>query len=190
MQALGGGAGTVDAVELQPDVVTLARDRYRRFSGGALVHSAVNLNVGDPRAFVEAARGEEYDLIQVDALGASPSGLHALKAERLLTVESIRAMLARLAPRGLVAITGWNELPPRSGPRLLATLLESLAAEGIEPAVEHLAWIRSWNTNTLVASRAPLSGGRSRRSAPSPARGRSTSSTYRAWRLAKPTAST
>ncbi len=159
LQALGGGARTVDAVELQPDIVALARARYRRFSGGALVHPAVNLHVGDPRAFVEAARGEEYDLIQVDALGASPSGLHALKAERLLTVESMRAMLARLAPRGLVAFTGWNELPPRSGPRLLATLLESLAAEGIGPAAEHLAWVRSWNTNTLVASRAPLSGG-------------------------------
>ena len=157
LQALGGGARAVDAVELQPDVAALARDRYRRFSGGALVHSAVELHVGDPRAFVEAARGEEYDLIQVDALGASPSGLHALKAERLLTVESMRAMLARLAPRGLVAITGWSELPPRSGPRLLATLLDALAAEGIERAAEHLAWIRSWNTFTLVASRAPLS---------------------------------
>ena len=157
LQALGGGARAVDAVELQPDVAALARDRYRKFSGGALVHSAVELHVGDPRAFVEAARGEEYDLIQVDALGASPSGLHALKAERLLTVESMRAMLARLAPRGLVAITRWSELPPRSGPRLLATLLDALAAEGIEPAAEHLAWIRSWNTFTLVASRAPLS---------------------------------
>ena len=159
LQAAGGGARAVDAVELQPDVAALARERYAGFSWSAPNRPRVRLHVADPRAFVEAARGEEYDLIQVDALGASPSGLHALKAERLLTVESIRAMLARLAPRGLVAITGWNELPPRSGPRLLATLLESLAAEGIEPAAEHLAWIRSWNTNTLVASRAPLSGG-------------------------------
>ena len=158
LQALGGGAPEVDAVELQPDVGALARDRYNGFAAGTLdPPPAVRLHVGDPRAFVEAARGGEYDLIQVDALGASPSGLHALKAERLLTVESMRAMLARLAPRGLVAITGWSELPPRSGPRLLATLLEALAAEGIEPAAEHLAWIRSWNTNTLVASRTPLS---------------------------------
>ena len=157
LQALGGEARGVDAVELQPAVAALARDRYRRFSGGALTHPTVRLHVGDPRAFVEAARGEKYDLIQMDALGASPSGIHALRAERLLTVESMRTTLARLAPRGLVAITGWSELPPRSGPRLLATLLEALAAEGIGPAGEHLAWIRSWNTYTLVASRAPLS---------------------------------
>ena len=157
LQALGGGARAVDAVELQPDVAALARDRYRRFSGGAFAHSAVELHVGDPRAFVEAARAGAYDLIRVDALGASPSGIHALRAERLLTVESMRTMLARLAPRGLVAITGWSELPPRSGPRLLATLLEAFAAKGVGPAGEHVAWIRSWNTNTLVASRAPLS---------------------------------
>lgn len=159
LQALGGGAHAVDAVELQPDIAALVQSRYREFSGGVYRDRAVDLHVGDPRAFVEAAAGETYGLIQVDALGASPSGLHALKAERLLTVESIRSMLARLAPRGLVAITGWNELPPRSGPRLLATLLEALAAEGIGPAAEHLAWVRSWNTNTLVASRTPLSGG-------------------------------
>lgn len=159
LQALGGGAHAVDAVELQPDIAALVQSRYREFSGGVYRDRAVDLHVGDPRAFVEAAAGETYGLIQVDALGASPSGLHALKAERLLTVESIRSMLARLAPRGLVAITGWNELPPRSGPRLLATLLQSLAAEGIGPAAEHLAWVRSWNTNTLVASRTPLSGG-------------------------------
>ena len=159
MQALGGGARAVDAVELQPDLAAIAQDRYGGFSWGTPGGPAVRLHVGDPRAFVEAARGEEYDLIQVDALGASPSGLHALKAERLLTVESMRAMLARLAPRGLVAITGWSELPPRSGPRLLATLLEALAAEGIGPAAAHLAWIRSWNTFTLVASRSPLAAG-------------------------------
>ena len=158
LQALGGGARAVDAVELQPDVAAIARDRYGGFSGGAPGRAGIRLHVGDPRAFVEAAGGEEYDLIQVDALGASPSGLHALRAERLLTVESMRAMLARLAPRGLVAITGWSQLPPRGGPRLFATLLDALEAEGIGPAAEHLAWIRSWNTTTLVASRAPLSG--------------------------------
>ena len=158
LQAIGGGASAVDAVELQPDVAAIARDRYDGFAGDGLDRPAVTLHVGDPRAFVEAARGEAYDLIQVDGLGASPSGLHALRAERLLTVESLRSMLARLAPRGLVAITAWSQLPPRGGPRLLATLLDALAAEGIGPATAHIAWIRSWNTATLVASRAPLAG--------------------------------
>ena len=157
MQALAGGARSVDAVELQPHVVAIARDRYREFSGGVFEHPAVGLHVGDPRAFVEAARGHAYDLIQVDALGASPSGLHALKEERLLTSESLRAMLVRLAPHGLVAITSWSQVPPRGGLRLMNTLLHALEAEGIGPVAERIAWIRSWNTNTLVAGRSPLS---------------------------------
>ena len=159
LQALGAGARSVDAVELQPHVVAIARDRYQAFAGGVHGHPAVALHVGDPRAFVEVARGEGYDLIQTDALGASPSGLHALKEERLLTSESLRAMFARLAPGGLVAITGWSQLPPRGGPRLLATVLHALKAEGAWPAAERIAWIRSWNTTTLVAGRSPLSEG-------------------------------
>ena len=160
LQALGGGARAVDAVEFQPHVVAMVRDRYRDFAGRTYEHPTVNLHVGDPRAFVEAAARQAYDLIQVDALGASPSGLHALMEERLLTSESLRAMLARLSPRGLVAVTGWSQLPPRGGPRLLATFLEAFGSEGIVHAEEHFAWIRSWNTTTLVASRSPLSGTR------------------------------
>ena len=157
LQALGGGARAVDAVEIQPHVVAMVRDRYRDFAGRTYEHPAVNLHVGDPRAFVEASPRQAYDLIQVDALGASPSGIHALMEERLLTSESLRAMLARLSPRGLVAVTGWSQLPPRGGPRLLATFLEAFRSEGIVPAEEHFAWIRSWNTTTLVAGRSPLS---------------------------------
>ena len=160
LQALGGGARSVDAVELQPDLVAITRDRYSGFSGDVYGRPTVKLHVADPRAFVEAGRGEGFDLIAVDALGASPSGLHALEEERLLTVESMRAMLARLSPHGLLAVTGWAQLPPRGGPRVFATLVDALRTEGIEPAARHLAWIRSWNTSTLVASRSPLTEAR------------------------------
>ena len=156
LQALGGGARSVDAVELQPHVAAIARDRYGAFAGGVYEHPAVALHVGDPRAFVEAVRGTKYDLVQVDALGVSPSGLHALREERLLTSESLRAMLAQLASGGLVAVTSWSQIPPRGGPRLLATVLDALDAEGIAPASEHVAWIRSWNTTTLVVGRSPF----------------------------------
>ena len=157
LQALGSGARSVDAVEIQPDVVGMVRGRYRDFSGGVFETPAVSVHVADPRAFVEAS-GEAYDLIQIVALGANTAGLHALKAQRLLTVESVRAVLARLSQHGVAAITVRNRLPPRDGPRLLATVLEAMEAEGIGPAGEHFAWIRSWSTSTLAVSRSPLSG--------------------------------
>ena len=190
MQALVGGARAVDAVELQPHVAAIARDRYREYSGGVFEHPSVSLHVGDPRAFVEAARGDAYDLIQVDALDASPSGLHALKEERLLTSESLRAMLARLAPHGLIAITGWSQLPPRGGVRLMATLLHALEEEGLSrrpnasPGSEAGIRPRSWLAG--LRSRDPRSSRCGILHAPE----LSISSTYREWRREKPTGST
>ena len=159
LQALGAGARSVDAVEIQPDVVDMVRGRYREFSGGVYEHPAVTVHVADPRAFAEAS-SDEYDLVQIVALGASTAGLHALEAQRLLTVESVRAVLARLSETGVAAFTVRTRLPPRDGPRLLATVLDALESESesIRSPGGHLAWIRSWSTATLVVSRSPLSG--------------------------------
>ena len=102
LQALGAGARSVDAVELQPHVVDLVRGRYRDFAGGIYEHPKVSVHVADPRTFVEAC-GEEYDLVQIIALGSGTAGLHALEAQRLLTVESVRAVLTRLSAGGVAA---------------------------------------------------------------------------------------
>ena len=146
----------MDAVELQPHVVDMVRDRYREFSGGLYEHPKVSVHVADPRAFVEAS-GEDFDLVQVVAIGSPIAGLHALEAQRLLTVESVATILSRLSAGGVAAFTVRARLPPRDGVRLLATVLDALQAESIRSPGDHLAWIRSWSTTTLVASRSPLS---------------------------------
>ena len=117
LQALGAGARSVDAVELQPGVVDMVRGRYREFSGGVYEHPSVSVHIGDPRAFVEAS-GDAYDLIQIIALGSGTAELHALEARRLLTVESVRAVLSRLSTGGVAAFTVRVRLPPRDGVRL------------------------------------------------------------------------
>ena len=156
LQALGAGARSVDAVELQPHVVGMVRDRYRDFSGRLYEHPKVNVHVADPRAFVEAS-SDDFDLVQVVAIGSPIAGLHALEAQRLLTVESVAAILHRLSADGVAAFTVRARLPPRDGVRLLATVLDALPAASIRSPGDHLAWIRSWSTTTLVASRSPLS---------------------------------
>ena len=156
LQALGAGARSVDAVELQPGVVDMVRGRYREFSGGVYEHPSVSVHIGDPRAFVEAS-GDAYDLIQIIALGSGTAGLHALEARRLLTVESVRAVLSRLSAGGVAAFTVRARLPPRDGVRLLATVLDAMRAESIASPGDHVAWIRSWSTGTLVVGRSPLS---------------------------------
>ena len=159
LQALGAGARSVDAVELQPHVVEMVRGRYRHFSGEVYESAEVGVHIADPRAFVEAS-GDEYDLVQVIALGSGIAGLHALESQRLLTVEAVRAVLARLSADGVAAFTVRTRLPPRDGVRLLATVLEALEAESMGPSGDHIAWIRSWSTTTLAVSRPPLSDSR------------------------------
>ena len=157
LQALGAGARSVDAVELQPHVVAMVRGRYRDFSGRVYEHPKVSVHVADPRAFVETSDGE-YDVVQVIALGSNIAGLHALEAQRLQTVEAVRAVLSRLSAEGVAAFTVRTRLPPRDGIRLLATVLAALEAEAIARPGEHIAWIRSWSTSTLVVGQSPLSG--------------------------------
>ena len=159
LQGLGAGARSVDAVELQPHVIDVVRRRYRDFSGGVYERPEVGVHVADPRAFVEAS-ADEYDLVQIVALGSSTAGLHALEAERLLTVESVRAILARLSTVGVASFTVRLRLPPRDGVRLLATVLDALEAESVRSPGDHIAWIRSWSTTTLVVGRSPLSRAR------------------------------
>ena len=156
LQALGAGVRSVDAVELQPHVVAMVRGRYREFSGGVYEHPKVRVHIADPRAFIEAT-SDEYDLIQIVSIGSGIAGLHALEAHRLLTVESVRRVLARLSADGVAAFTVRARLPPRDGVRLLATVLDALEAESIPSPGDHIAWIRSWSTTTLVVGRAPLS---------------------------------
>ena len=156
LQALGAGARFVDAVELQPNVVDMVRGRYRHFSGEVYESAEVGVHIADPRAFVEAS-GDEYDLVQIIALGSGVAGLRALESQRLLTVEAVRAVLARLSGTGVAAFTVRTRLPPRDGVRLLATVLEVLEVESIGPPGDHIAWIRSWSTTTLAVSRPPLS---------------------------------
>ena len=156
LQALGAEARSVDAVELQPHVVELVRDRYREFSGGIYEHSQVSVHVADPRAFIEAS-GDEFDLVQIVTIGSSVAGLHALEAQRLLTVESVRAVLSRLSADGVAAFTVRARLPPRDGIRLLATVIDALDAESFGSARDRIAWIRSWSTTTLVVGRSALS---------------------------------
>ena len=156
LQALGAGARSVDAVELQPHVVDMVRGRYRQFSGEVYGGADVGVHIADPRAFVEAP-GDEYDLVQVIALGSGIAGLHALESQRLLTVEAVRAVLARLSDDGVAAFTVRTRLPPRDGVRLLTTVLGALEAESMGPPGDRIAWIRSWSTTTLAVSRSPLS---------------------------------
>ncbi|HMB70297.1 MAG TPA: fused MFS/spermidine synthase, partial [bacterium] len=117
---LGGGAlarqfrrdgWSVTAVEIDPEVVAVAREWFDFTDRDAEVH------VMDGRRFLNRT-ADRYDLIVVDAFGSSSIPFH------LATTEAFAVMEARLAPGGILAMNvetvGWED-------PLLSALAASLA---------------------------------------------------------------
>ncbi len=160
LQGLYHQAESIDAVELNPRMADLMRRDYSAFAGRIFDRQNVRLHVTEARAFAAATEGR-FDLIQmalVDAFGPSSAGLLALNESYLYTVEALEGFLARLAPGGLLAITRWTKLPPRDGPKLLATAIAALRKSGVARPGRRLALIRGWKTSTLLVKNGEFGG--------------------------------
>ena len=158
LQALGLGARTVDAVELNPQVVTLVQETFGDFSGRPYRLPGVHFHLAEARGFVES-HAQRYDLIQVallDAFSTAAAGLHGLAETYLYTTEALGAYLDHLTPGGLLAITRWVTLPPRDPLKLFATAVAALEARGIREPGAHLVMIRGWKTATLLVKTTPF----------------------------------
>jgi spermidine synthase len=159
LQARFHHAGTIDAVEINPDMVELVREDYAAFAGNILSLPGTRVHIAEARAFTTASSGE-YDLIHVslfDSFSAGAAGLHALNESTLYTVEAFETYLDKLAPGGVLSITRWLKVPPRDGLKVFATAVEALARRGVEKSERSLALIRSWKTVTLVVKNGDLS---------------------------------
>ena len=158
--ALAHGARRVDAVEANPQMVRLVTGPFDQHLGGLFRRDRVRLVVAEARSFL-AREGQHWDLIQismVDSFSAA-AGTHATSESALYTVEALADMLARLEPHGLLVFTRWLNLPPRDNLKLFATAVLALERTGATDPARHLAWIRSWNTATLVIAAEPLAPG-------------------------------
>ena len=156
--ALAQGAAHVTAVETDPGAVELLRGPLRDFSGAWTERADVTLAVAEGRGFVEGT-GEQYDLILLPAAGSSATsaaGVLALNESYLYTTEALALFLDRLAPGGVLALNGWLQLPPRQGIKLFATAVEACDRAGYADPSRHLAFVRSWNTGTIVVTREPM----------------------------------
>ena len=156
--ALYHGARSIDAVELNSQMVHLVGRTHAEFGGRPFDRPNVSLHVGEARSFA-ATSDQAYDLIQIsllDSFSAAAAGLLALNESTLYTVEALQAFLARLAPGGVLAITRWMRLPPRGSLKLAATALSALRRAGIAKPRNHIAAVRAWNAITLVVTKNAL----------------------------------
>ncbi|MEK1888441.1 MAG: SAM-dependent methyltransferase, partial [Phyllobacterium sp.] len=156
--ALRAGADSVDAVEVNSQMIDLARNRFADFVGGIFGRSNVHLHLAEARAFA-ATTAERYDLIQIpllDSFSAAAAGVQSVHENYTYTVEALQDYLAVLKPDGVIAITRWLRVPPRDILKLFATATVALEAEGVAEPGRHLALIRSWNSATLLIAKSPL----------------------------------
>jgi Spermine/spermidine synthase domain len=122
--ALAGGSKKVTAVELNPLVVSTAK----QFGGNLYDRSDVNLFIDDGRRFISATTAM-YDIIViklVDSWAAQLAGGYALSENYLYTVEAFKQYLHHLnGANGMLVMVRWNfELP-----RLMPLVVESLRQE-------------------------------------------------------------
>jgi hypothetical protein len=150
LQAIYHKAREIDAVEINPDMLVLARTW--------LQEPGVRWHLADARGFIRG-NARLYDLIQIsplDSHGGSGAGVQALSESYVYTVEALADYYDRLAPGGWLALTRWEKQPPRDGLKLFAMAIEMLRARGLE-ASDRLALIRGWQTNTLLIGQRAIS---------------------------------
>ena len=152
LQALYHKARTIDAVELDGNVIDLVKKRFHEFAGDLYSRPDVHVHEAEARGFANST-DKRFDLIQVallDSFGVASAGLYGLSESYLYTMEGIQTYLGRLAPGGMLAITRWLSLPPRDTLKLFATAVVALEAGGVANPSERLVMIRGWKTVTLL----------------------------------------
>ena len=155
LNAVYHNAVSIDAVELNPQVVNLVERTHGDFAGDIYAPNSaypVRAHIAEARGFVRSTTGK-YDLIQIallDSVNASAAGTHALSESYLYTVEAISEFLQHLKPNGMVSITRWLKTPPRDMIKLFATAVEALERNDEGSPAERLALIRGWRTGTLL----------------------------------------
>ena len=158
LAALLGGARHVTAVEINPLIATLVRDRFRGFSGGLYRDDRVELRVENGRAYVDTTEAT-FDVIQaslVDTWAASASGAFTLSENHLYTQEAVVAYLARLSPGGMLSVSRWHHDPPRESLRLLSLCSTALEASGSVAPLRHIAVLFGGSVATFLVAREPL----------------------------------
>jgi len=142
----------IDAVELNPQVIDLIKEKYADFAGQIYSSAHVNLYTDEARGYV-ATTNKKYDLINIsllDAFGASAAGLYSMAENYLYTEQAIQQYLQHVNINGYLSITRWIKIPPRDEPKLLATVIHALKQVNTGQPGQQIIMIRSWQTSTLM----------------------------------------
>ncbi|HEY3524756.1 MAG TPA: hypothetical protein VGK47_01065, partial [Nitrososphaeraceae archaeon] len=112
--ALAGGSKNVTAVEINPLIISKAKE-FGRLAGNLYDRKEVDVYIDDGRRFISSSNSK-YDIITiklVDSWAAQLAGGYALSENYLYTVEAFRQYLQHLdEDNGMLVMVRWNiELP-------------------------------------------------------------------------------
>lgn len=159
LQATLHNAAHIDAVEPDTALTRLITEDYAEYFGWDRISDRISFHNISPRGYA-ASTEEKYDIIVTGVPGGSSggaAGVHALATSYNFTIEALEKYLSLLEPDGLLSITFWTSTPARGNLRLFATAVEAMHRYGIDHPGNDMAWIRSWNTATLIIKNGALS---------------------------------
>ena len=133
LAALVAGARHVTAIEINPAIVDLLKNRYAGYTGNLAGRPDVSLVCADGRSYL-ATTDRSFDAIQLSGVDTFTSGTRsslAMTENYLYTVEAMGVMYDRLKEGGVLSFSRWFHQPPREILRLLTTMLEMLKRRGI-----------------------------------------------------------
>ena len=165
LQATLHNAAHIDAVESDTLLTALISEDYADYFGWDLISDRISFHTSSPRGYA-ASTNEKYNIIVTGVPGGSSggaAGVHELATSYNFTIEALEKYLSLLEPDGLLSITLWTSTPARGNLRLFATAVEALRRTGVEQPGNNIAWIRSWNTATLVIKNGALSAADNKR---------------------------
>ena len=149
--ALDFGSRNVTAVEINPLIVDLVKNRFASVSGDVYNRPDVNVVVGEGRSYIER-NSQKFDVIQlslVDTWAAVTSGAYTLSENFLYTKEAFNGYLNDLSDNGMISVTRWAD-PPMQMLKLVGLGTAALEEHGISNPSEHVVVIKSSDVANVI----------------------------------------
>ncbi|MCB8944580.1 MAG: hypothetical protein H6658_12590 [Ardenticatenaceae bacterium] len=161
------GANSITGAELNPAIVTAARDTFGDYAGRVYDYPNVHVEIEDARTYLSRT-GQQFDLIQaslIDTWAASSSGAYSLSENGLYTQEAFLTFYGRLTDRGMVSYSRWYFIAdPTESLRMVALGRASWEAAGVTNVGDHMVVIANFTQNrsadkglaTMLLKRTPF----------------------------------
>lgn len=155
--ALARGAEKISLEEANPVILSFLRNELAEETDSLLFHPRLTIHQLEARTLLYTDTNK-YDLIVLPVVSAfgGTAGINALQEQYIMTLEAFQEMWHKLKPEGMISISSWLDYPPRNPLKILATLVETLEAEGINNGRAHLLGIKSWGNLTFLLKRSPF----------------------------------